>query len=97
MARFSSNGSRLEQLNAVGIPVESRSVEDERPDVRDEELLRLLLLHVFEAEFGELLESISRPRLSSLLDAVQYLGNGRTVRPVFRRRDRIQSAEDEIK
>lgn len=45
-----------EQLDAMRAPVEAHSrVEDQRPHVWDEELLRLVLLHVFELELRELL------------------------------------------
>lgn len=45
-----------EQLDALRAPVEAHSrVEDQWPDVRDEEVLRLVFLHVFELELWEFL------------------------------------------
>ena len=75
--------TQLKQLHPIGIPIKSRAVEDESPDVRNEELFRLFLFHVFEAKFGKLLQSISRPSLSSLFDAVQHFRHWRVVRTVL--------------
>ena len=44
-----------EDLDAAGVEVEVGRVEDERPHIRDEELLGLLFFHVFELEFWEFL------------------------------------------
>lgn len=45
-----------EQLNAMRAPVEADSgVKDQGPDVGDEEILRLVFLHVLKLELGELL------------------------------------------
>ena len=51
-----SAGVHAEQLDAVRAPVEADSrVEDQGPDVRDEEVLRLVFLHVLELELRKLL------------------------------------------
>lgn len=45
-----------EELDAVRAPVEADPrVEDQGPDVRDEEILRLVFLHVLELELRKLL------------------------------------------
>lgn len=45
-----------EQLDPMRAPVEADSrVEDQGPDVRDEEILRLVFLHIFKLELWELL------------------------------------------
>ena len=45
------------QLDVLRVPVEAyRRVVDQRPDVRDEELLRLLFLHIFEFQFWKFLQ-----------------------------------------
>lgn len=45
-----------EQLDAMGTPVEAHSrVEDQGPDVGDEEILRLVFFHVFKLELRKLL------------------------------------------
>ena len=46
--------ARLEQLDALGVPVDPP--RDEGPDVGHEEILRLLLLDVLELQVGEFLE-----------------------------------------
>ncbi len=46
-----------EQLDALRVPVQTHSrVKDQRPDVRDEEILRLLLLHVLKLQLRKLLQ-----------------------------------------
>lgn len=45
-----------EQLDAVRVPVEADSrTEDQGPDVGDEEVLRLVFLHILKLELGKLL------------------------------------------
>lgn len=45
-----------EQLDAMGTPVEANSrVEDQGPDVGDEEILRLVFFHIFKLELRKLL------------------------------------------
>lgn len=52
-----------EQLDAVRAPVEADArVEDQRPDVGDEEILWLVLLHILELELRELLFTWNRER-----------------------------------
>ena len=52
-----------EHLDAVRAPVEADArVEDQRPDVGDEEILWLVLLHILELELRELLFTWNRER-----------------------------------
>ena len=51
-----SAGVHAEQLDAVRAPVEADSrVEDQGPDVGDEEVFRLVLLHILKLELWKLL------------------------------------------
>lgn len=52
----SSAGVHAEEFDASRDPVQAHArVEDEGPDVRDEEVLRLVFFHVLKLEFGKFL------------------------------------------
>lgn len=56
MFLFFSARVHAEQLDAVRVPVEADSrAEDQGPDVGDEEVLRLVFLHILKLELGKLL------------------------------------------
>jgi len=58
-----SAGVHSEELDVMRVPVQGHGgVVDQGPNVGDEELLGLLLLHVLELQLGELLQQETKAR-----------------------------------